>query len=105
MDDWSPALHDAPDGVRVDVEVVPNAQSPGFPIGYNPWRKRLQARVGAAPEQGKANDELRGLVARFFGVSDAKVEVTHGATSRQKQLLVRSVAADAARRRIQEAGR
>jgi uncharacterized protein len=104
-DDWTRAVHEAGQGTRLDVEVVPNAQSPGFPIGYNPWRNRLQARVGAPPEQGKANDELRELVAAFFDVPNASVEVTQGATGRQKQLLVRTLAADAARKRIQEVWR
>jgi uncharacterized protein (TIGR00251 family) len=101
--DWGPALHDATGGVRIDVEVVPNAKSPGFPVGFNPWRNRVQARVAAPPEEGQANDELCILVAAFFHVPRSDVEVLHGATARQKQLLVRGIDGAAARRRIEEA--
>ena len=53
----------------------------------------LLARVRSAPEDGKANEALRALIAAFMGVPTSRVQLTAGAKSRVKQL---SVAGDAA---------
>ncbi len=49
----------------------------------------LLARVRSAPENGRANDALRELIADKAGVPLSDVTVTKGAKSRVKQLLVR----------------
>jgi uncharacterized protein YggU (UPF0235/DUF167 family) len=51
----------------------------------------LKARVLAAPEKGKANAELCGLIARALGVKPAQVRVVAGASSHTKTLSVRGV--------------
>ena len=50
----------------------------------------LRARVHAAPEKGKANDELCALLARELGTRPSRVRVTSGAASHLKTVLVRS---------------
>ena len=50
----------------------------------------LKARVHAAPEKGKANEELRALLARELGIRPGQVHVMSGAASHLKTLLVRS---------------
>lgn len=70
----------------LDVEVVPGSRESRFPAGFNPWRSRLEAKVRAPPEEGKANAELCGLVAEALGVAKAAVTVTSGQTSRRKTL-------------------
>lgn len=73
-------------GVVIDVEVVPGSRESVFPAGYNPWRNRIEAKVKAPPEDGKANAELCRLAEAALGVG--RVSVKSGATSRRKTLLV-----------------
>jgi uncharacterized protein (TIGR00251 family) len=49
----------------------------------------LKVRVQAPPERGKANAELRELLAREFGVPSRNVSILSGETSPLKQVLVR----------------
>ena len=81
----------AKDGVALEVEVVPGSRESRFPAGFNEWRGRLEAKVRAPPEDGKANAELCGLVAEALGVPAGAVSVTSGATSRRKTLTVRGL--------------
>ena len=48
----------------------------------------LKARVRAAPEDGAANEALRRLLAKSFGVPASAVTLTQGATARVKQLRI-----------------
>lgn len=41
----------------------------------------LKARVAAPPEKGRANEELRALLAAHFGVAKNQVEVVSGHTA------------------------
>ncbi len=50
----------------------------------------MKVRLRAAPERGKANDELCLLLATGLGVHPARVSVTAGATSPRKTVLIRS---------------
>ncbi|HEX9816647.1 MAG TPA: DUF167 domain-containing protein [Candidatus Thermoplasmatota archaeon] len=102
-EDWTKALHPSPDGLVIDLEVVPNSSSPGFPAGYNPWRHRIQARVGAPPEDGKANEELVILVAAALNVPRGQVSVVDGHTSRRKRVAVRGLDVAEFTRRVTEA--
>jgi len=96
------AVRDTEGGVALELEVQPGARSEGFPAGFNPWRRRIQARVKAAPQDGEANEALTGLVAAFFEVPRAQVTVAHGGASRQKTVVVRGVAWRDALTRLQE---
>ncbi len=74
--------------VRLRVKVTPKAgrsEIQGFLADGT-----LKARVRAAPERGKANAELCELLAGALGVKPAHVEVTSGASSPLKLILVRS---------------
>lgn len=88
MTDVGPAVHAAPEGVLLDVELVPGATRDAFPAGYNSWRKRIEARVAAPAVEGRANAALVEVVAAFLDVATRDVRVIAGATSRQKRLLV-----------------
>ena len=48
----------------------------------------LTVRVLAAPERGKANDEVRELLAEHFGVPASKVRIVRGETSRRKLVAI-----------------
>ena len=47
-------------------------------------RSVLKARVRAVPEDGKANDAVRDLLAAALGLAPSRVEMLRGATSREK---------------------
>ncbi len=46
----------------------------------------LKARVRAIPEAGRANQALEALIARWLGVAQSTVGVSHGGKSRLKQV-------------------
>lgn len=102
MPSWRDALTATGDGVDLLIEVMPNAKTPGFPTGYNPWRNRIQARLAAPPTAGKANDELRNAIAFFLDASLRDVTILEGATSRLKRIHVRGALLAEAHRRIED---
>lgn len=96
------AVREAGDGVALNLEVQPGARHPGFPAGFNPWRGRIQARVQAPAEDGQANEALREVVSQFFQVPAANVQLTQGATHRQKTVVVQGLAWREALDRLRE---
>ena len=50
----------------------------------------LKIRLTSPPVEGKANDHLTAYLARLFGVPKSHIILERGATSRQKQLRIRS---------------
>lgn len=89
---WRDAVKPAAGGVVMDVEVVPGSRESVFPAGYNAWRKRIEAKVKAPPEDGKANAELCRLAEAALGLG--RVSVQSGATSRRKSLKVEGATVD-----------
>jgi len=73
------------DGILIDIRLTPRAGRDDFD-GLK--ENRLQARVRAAPEDGRANTALVELVADGIGVPKSTVAVTAGKTSRLKTLLI-----------------
>lgn len=52
------------------------------------------ARLVSPPVDGKANEELIGLVARHFGCPKSAVSVRSGASARVKRVMIAGVRAD-----------
>ena len=76
--------------MKVRIRVTPNA-SRSEVIGWegDPAAGRiLRVRVAAPPVEGKANEELRGLLARSFGVPKSQVTLDKGGTGRVKTFIV-----------------
>jgi uncharacterized protein (TIGR00251 family) len=48
----------------------------------------LKVRLAAAPEKGKANEELRRFLAEELGVTRAQVEIVAGASGHNKQVRI-----------------
>jgi uncharacterized protein len=48
----------------------------------------LKVRVTAQPERGKANEQMREVLAEHFSVPKNCVEVVRGATSRRKRIRI-----------------
>lgn len=71
-----------PTVVRRNVRVTPRAKRPGL-VGIRDDGVLL-ARVGAPPEDGRANAELCTVVAKALGLRARQVTVVVGHTSRDK---------------------
>ncbi len=69
---------------RLAVRVTPGAKTEALELTDG----RLTAKVRAKPEDGKANDAVRTLLAAALGVAPSRVELLRGATSREKQFRV-----------------
>jgi uncharacterized protein len=74
----------------IDVKAIPRAQKSEV-IGLMP-DGTLKVKVAAVPEKGKANEELRRLLAVYFGVPNALVELISGETSPRKRFRVSKAA-------------
>jgi uncharacterized protein (TIGR00251 family) len=70
----------------LDVKVIPHAPVSEV-VG---WMAdgALKIKVLAAPEKGKANEEVCAVLAAWLGVPKRSVAVIHGHTSRQKRLKI-----------------
>ena len=82
---------------RLHVKVTPAARSDGF-AGW--MGDTLKVRVRAAPEKGKANDAVVGLIARWLNVERAAVSVRRGRTSQSKVIAIDGLSADEVRYRL-----
>ncbi len=51
----------------------------------------LKVKVAAAPEKGRANEELRAILARHFGVPARDVEIVSGETSQRKRVRIKGL--------------
>jgi hypothetical protein len=80
----------------VEVKVIPGAarsRAAGMRDGA------LLLRIAAAPEKGKANDELRSLLSRELGLPKSEIVLVAGAASRRKTVSL-PVSAEAAIRSL-----
>jgi uncharacterized protein (TIGR00251 family) len=71
--------------LHLEVKAVPGAsktESAGVKDG------RLRIRIAAAPEDGKANAELRAFLAKALGCSKGEVVLLRGERSRLKTLAI-----------------
>jgi uncharacterized protein (TIGR00251 family) len=69
--------------VLLDVKVVPGASKTEI---MDTQEGRLRLRVAAAPEDGKANLELRSFLAKKVGCPKKDVQIVSGEQSRLKTL-------------------
>jgi len=69
---------------RLSVRVTPGAKVEALEIVAG----RLAVKVRAKPEDGKANEAVRNLLAAALDVAPSRIELLRGATSREKQFHV-----------------
>lgn len=79
----------AADSVSVMVKVQPKSRRPGLQ-GTAPSADGIRLKIGVseAPEDGKANRAVCVLLADVLDVAQSAVQVTAGATSREKLIRV-----------------
>lgn len=76
------------DGAKVEVRLRPRGSRDEL-IGVRDGV--LQAKVTAAPVDGKANKALCKLIAKRVGVAPSRVSVVRGAKSREKVVRVEGI--------------
>ena len=72
--------------VVLDVKVIPRAQS--AKVEEPMANGRLKVKVRAAPEGGKANNEVCAVLAEYLGVPKGNVEVILGGASPRKRIRI-----------------
>ena len=75
------------DGLRIAVHVQPNASRSEI---TGEVEGALKIRLNAPPVDGKANEALERFIAEKLGLARRAVSVSHGHTSRQKLLEVKT---------------
>ena len=76
-----------PDGVRIVVQIMPNAKKTDV-MGV--LDDALKIRLQAQPIEGRANDALVRYIADTLDVARSAVVITHGLTNKRKILELRS---------------
>lgn len=69
---------------RLAVRVTPGAKSESIEAAAG----RVMVKVRARPQDGKANDAVRALLAKALDVAPSHIELLRGATSREKQFRI-----------------
>ncbi|MGB9838474.1 DUF167 family protein [Methanothermobacter sp.] len=91
-------LREAGDDLLVDIEVSP--ASGRFEVrSYNEWRKRIEVKVGAPPEKGRANREI---IKEFSSAFNTKADILSGHKSRHKKLKIYGMDAETFRGLLKE---
>jgi uncharacterized protein len=72
--------------ITFQVKVVPRASKSEL-VGFLEDGS-LKVRLAAVPEKGKANEELKELLSRAFGVTRKQVEIIAGDASQRKLVRV-----------------
>jgi uncharacterized protein len=83
---------------RLRVRVVPGAGRSEIVGRYG---EAWKVRVGAAPERGRANEELLRLLSRELGVRQAELSVVSGRAGRDKVVELRGLSAAEAASRLE----
>jgi uncharacterized protein len=83
---------------RLKLRVVPSAGRSEIVGRYgNAWK----VRVGAAPERGRANDELLKVLSKRLGVWAAELSIVSGHSARDKVVELRGLSAAEAASRME----
>ncbi len=82
------------------VRVKPRAKRAGL-LGWH--GEALKVAVRAAPERGRANEELLDILAAALAVPSSALEIASGATAQDKRIRVAGLDAAELRRRIDAA--
>ena len=81
-------LSPAPGGTYLEISAKPKASKSalGEEVGG-----ALTVRLTSPPAEGAANEELTKLLSKALKIPKTSIEITRGATSRHKRLLLKGV--------------
>lgn len=92
------------------IALTPHDRGTVLPVKAQPGAKRngilgeraeaLRVAVTAAPERGKANEAIAGVLADLLDVKPSRVRLLTGETSRDKRFLIEDVTPDDLRARL-----
>jgi uncharacterized protein (TIGR00251 family) len=85
------------DYLYLDIKAVPSASRSSL---GEVKEGRLKVRIAAAPEDGKANEELRCFLAKTFGLPKKDIVLDTGEKSRLKTLRLPAFAIEAVKKLI-----
>lgn len=88
MSDLPAYLRSQPEGVTLQIRVVPRASRNEI---CEPLGDRLKIKIAAPPVDSAANEKLIAFLAKQLVVARGAVQITHGLTSRNKTVSVRGV--------------
>jgi uncharacterized protein (TIGR00251 family) len=71
---------------KIELRVTPNAKKESVEIKDG----KIFCKVGAPPEDGRANKRVLELISKFFGCKKRDIEIFSGEKSRNKILFVKS---------------
>lgn len=94
-----PMFQSSPDGVLIDVRVVPRASKSGI-AGTRDGA--LLVRLNAPPVEGAANAQLIEVVAKALGIPKRAVTIVSGERSRQKRVAISGITPEHARSKLLE---
>lgn len=92
-----PGIRRTPDGVELDLKVVPGARRDML---AGMLGTRFKVRVSSPPEGGRANQAMVRTVSEHLKVAAADIELISGRTTPFKTIHVRGINADEARSRL-----
>lgn len=87
----------SPDGVVIDVQVIPRAAKAGV---AGTRENAVLVRLHAPPVDGAANAELVDILSHALGVPRRAIAIAAGERTRRKRVAVAGITADEARRRL-----
>ncbi len=103
MTDISPAVSAAEAGTILTIEVSAGSKKPGFPAGYNDWRKAVRCSVQAPAREGMANREVITLISKVLSIPKNRIRILSGETSAVKKILIEHGERDSILRSLTEA--
>ncbi len=75
------------DGVVINIEVTPNAKTPGIE-GVDKWRECIGVKVRSKAEKGKANRELIKLFSSLLRLPTSNFVIVKGERSHKKSIKI-----------------
>ncbi|MFW5945516.1 MAG: DUF167 domain-containing protein [Candidatus Natronoplasma sp.] len=78
------------EGVYLDLDISPDSPSTEI-TGVNPWRDQLEVSVKEKAVHGEANKALIKFFAESLDLSDKKVRIVRGKTTRSKRMYFHGV--------------
>ena len=83
--------------MELDIRVQPRASRNAIEVDG----ERIMVRVTVAPESGKANDAVVGLLAKRLGVPKRSLQIVRGHKSRDKRIRIDNISSADAIERLQ----
>lgn len=90
------------DGAIINLFVTPGSGSVKFPAGFNKWRRCIEMKVRAPPEENKANKEVIKTIADFFDKPVSEIFVISGSKKKAKTVFVKNTSVENVSERLKE---